>query len=361
MTTFYGMFTMEDLDAPVNTVGQDVVYDRVQQIVAAHNANIARMISAFVSDPATTIWQEEIALPGGGYMQDLDDIGRPAATRPGGSWTVAYPLWVRGDQKAFTTRAAAYMTVKQMGVFISDTITKDVNTRRRDLLRTLFRNVNYDFRDPTGHGTLGIKSLANEDGTLYPNAIDSDAASEAEAQHYITSTYAASAISDTNNPIITIVNLLASSLGQGNPVVFVRSNSTTLTKIKALADYAPVRDSNIIVGSASDSAINPPTNLPGTVVGRTDGAWIVAWDWIPDAYLLGIDLAAEAPVKIRVDPALPGLSRGLTLAAEDLNFPIQSLYYTNVYGMGVGNRLNGVVMELTADATYDIPTGNYWS
>jgi hypothetical protein len=361
MTTFYGLFSTQDLDTPINQVGQEVVYDRVQQVVAAHNEFLRQAMSTFVSDEATTIWQEEFALPGGGYLQDLDEFGRPAATKPGGSWTVAYPLWIRGDQKAFTRRAAGLMTVRRMGAFISDTLIKDTNTRRRDLLRTLFRNVNYDFRDISGHGTLAIKALANQDGTLYPKAVDSDASAEAQAQHYITSGYAASAISDTNNPVITIVNLLATTLGQGNVAIFVRSNTTALTKIKALADYAPVRDGNIIVGSASDTAINPPTGLPGIVVGRTDNAWIIAYDWIPENYLLGIDLDKERPIKIRVDPEGQGLTRGLSLVAEDLNFPIQSLYYENVYGMGVSNRLNGVVMELTADATYDIPTGTYWS
>jgi hypothetical protein len=361
MTTFYGMFTVDDLDTPVNTVGQEVVYDRVQQVVAAHNANLARLMSVFVSDQATTVFQEEYALPGGGYMQDLDEFGRPAATKPGGSWTVAYPLWIRGDQKAFTQRQAALMTVRQMGAFISDTLLKDTNTRRRDLLRTLFRNVNYTFKDPNKNGNLGIKALANGDGTLYPPMVDSDAGDEAEAQHYITSGYAASAISDTNNPIVTLVALLKVSLGAGNPAVFVRSNSTALTKIKALADYVPVRAANIQTGSGQSVAINPPTDLPGMVVGYCDGAWIVEYDWIPANYLLIVDLAVPGPIKIRVDPALPGLTRGLTLAAQDLNFPIQSLYYTNVYGMGVANRLNGAVMELTADATYDIPTGSYWS
>lgn len=361
MTTFYGLFSTADLDSPINDVGQLVVYDRIQELVNAHNANLEKAMSAFVSDPATTVWQEEFKLPGGGYMQDLDEFGRPAATKPGGSWTVAYPLWIRGDQKAFTRRAAGLMTVREMGAFLSDTLIKDTNTRRRDLLRTLFRNVNYNFKDISGHGTLGIKALANQDGTLYPNAVDSDAAAEAEAQHYITSGYAVGDISDTNNPIVTIVNLLSSTLGQGNVVIFVRSNSTALTEIKALADYAPLRSGNVIVGSGETTAINPPVGLPGIVQGYVDNAWIVAYDWIPANYLLGIDLDKERPIKIRVDPVAPGLTRGLSLVAEDMNFPIQSLYYENVYGMGVSNRLNGVVMELTADATYDIPTGSYWS
>jgi hypothetical protein len=69
-----------------------------------------------------------------------------------------------------------------------------------------------------------------------------------------------------------------------------------------------------------------------------------------------VHLEAEPPLKERVDPTETGLPRGLTPVVIDPAYPIQSLEMRARYGMGVANRLNGVVLELGTGGTYSIPS-----
>ena len=83
------------------------------------------------------------------------------------------------------------------------------------------------------------------------------------------------------------------------------------------------------------------------------------WRWIPSGYLLGIHLDAPKPLIRRVDPPETGLGDGLQLIVEDVQSPIWKSSWRDRFGYGVGNRLNGVVMDLTASGganTYTIPT-----
>jgi hypothetical protein len=71
--------------------------------------------------------------------------------------------------------------------------------------------------------------------------------------------------------------------------------------------------------------------------------------------MLAVHLEAPAPVIKRVDPAATGLGRGLQLVAEDESFPFTASFWRHRFGFGVGNRLNGVVMELGTGGTYTVP------
>jgi hypothetical protein len=142
-------------------------------------------------------------------------------------------------------------------------------------------------------------------------------------------------------------------MGYGNVAVFI--NRAQGAKVKALSDFVAVEDMNIAYGVNADTPINIPV-MVGRVIGRIDGCWVSEWEWMPANYMLGINLDAPAPLKMRVDSAESGLPAGLQLVSVNQVYPFQQSFYRNRFGMGVGNRLNGVAMELTADATYDIPT-----
>jgi hypothetical protein len=60
---------------------------------------------------------------------------------------------------------------------------------------------------------------------------------------------------------------------------------------------------------------------------------------------------------MRVDPASTGLGQGLQLVAESDTHPFSASHYSHRFGLGAGNRLNGVVMELGTGGTYSIPSG----
>ena len=113
----------------------------------------------------------------------------------------------------------------------------------------------------------------------------------------------------------------------------------------------------ITPGSNTDR-VNMLPNVPGRILGRTDsGVWVSEWRWVPSGYIVNVSLDAPPPLKMRVDPDDTGLGSGLQLVAEDELNPLRVAYWENRFGIGCANRLNGVVIQLKASGSYDIPSG----
>ncbi|MEL7434244.1 MAG: hypothetical protein AAFN11_09875, partial [Chloroflexota bacterium] len=206
-------------------------------------------------------------------------------------------------------------------------------------------------------GTLTIKPLANNDAALYPPLIGADSDDTAQENHYLVSGYAATAISDDNNPYITIRNELEEHFGlnegYGNCVAFIHTDQVAATE--ALADFVDVTD--VVVTPGDDTAtVNGLPNVPGRIIGRVSGVWVSEWRYIPSGYILGTDLDQPAPTKVRVHRSEYGLPQALALVSEDERHPIMTRNYEHDMGVGVGNRLNGVIVQLKASGSYDIPS-----
>jgi hypothetical protein len=219
----------------------------------------------------------------------------------------------------------------------------------------LFNNVATTFTDER-NGSLTIQPLANNDSVVYPPVLGS--VSDATENHYLESNYASASISDTNDPVVTIVNDIeehfGTQTGNGNIVVFI--NNAETAKITALTAFVDTPDRFVREGvqTAVPGAI---PNIPGKILGRhRNGAWISEWRHIPANYLLGIHLEAPPPLKMRVDPAETGLPRGLALVSRDQMYPLEASEWRARFGFGVANRLNGVVVELGTGGSYSVPT-----
>ena len=340
-----------------NVVGQQVIYEAATEYIARVNSEIDRVISAFV-EMDTENFKERYRLPGGGYLQRRREDGRFGAVKAYGSWDVAYPLEDFGAQIAGDDVTRAYMTTAELENHINTITAQNVNTVRFELLKALLNNTNDTFVDPI-NGSLTIVPLANADSVTYPPVLGS--ASETTDSHYLESGYAASAISDTNNPYATIVEELVEHFGEstGGDEVVVFINPAEAPETEDLTNFTAVPDNFVRAGANTDVPINLPA-VPGTILGRMTGAgpcWVVQWRWIPANYMLGVHLGVPAPLKRRVDPADTGLGRGLQLVATDTDFPFEASFWRHRFGFGVSNRLNGVVMELGTGGSYSIPSG----
>lgn len=239
------------------------------------------------------------------------------------------------------------MTVQQLQAHLDTIQIQNANTTFTKMLRAIFRNVNRTFIDdePYKRGTLTCVPLANQDGTFYPPLFGEK--DEAQENHYLESGYAAAAISDTNNPLVTIRDELeehkGAPTGGSNIAVFI--DRAQRPAVEALTDFSEVEDRFIRSGQDTDVPVNLPS-VPGTILGRCDGTWVISWPRIPANYMLGLDLDMEAPLQMRRDPVATGLPWGLTLIAESDLYPLQQAYYENRFGVAVVNRLNGVIMKL---------------
>jgi hypothetical protein len=354
----FGVLTMADVDdyTLVGRVGQGVVYEDLLMYLEQRRTDLAAARAVFVSTE-TELYTENYKLPGGGRLQRRGGQAQSAAVKAGGSWDVGYPLEDFGAQLAWTDVVAAYMTVNEFNRHVNTIEEMDINTYRFEMLKSIFNNgggAARTFLDAI-HGSISIQSLANGDAVLYPPVLGSE--SEATETHYLETGYASASISDTNNPIVTAVEELAEHFGEStggdNIVTFI--NPAQAQVIKALTDFDTVPDSFVRQGDNVSVPQRLPT-VPGIVLGRVSGSWIVQWRWIPANYLLTVHLEAEAPLKMRIDPPAVGLGTGLQLVAQDSIHPFEMAHWRHRFGFGVANRLNGVVTELGTGGTYTIPT-----
>jgi hypothetical protein len=357
MSTIFGELGLSDSDRVFNaTQGQRVIYDAIASYVNRVNAEANAAYGVFVAE-TTTNHQERYRLPGGGYMQEINADQKPDAVKSYGTWDVAYPLRNYADAVSGSRVSRAYMTVAELENQTLGIVARSVNTMRRELLRALMYKEDETFVDPLW-GSLTVKGLGtgSTDGVLYPPVLGS--VTEAVRQRYNGSNYLSSAISDTNNPYATIASALIADFGQqqGNSNIAVFINTAQKAKTIALTDFDPLNDRFIVPGANINQLSNLPVNLPGTIIGRTDGCWVVEWPFMPSGYMLGVHLDSPAPLKKRIDPADTGLGDGLQLVTEDEEYPFLASYWHNRFGYGVGNRLNGYAMYLIDSTTYTSPT-----
>lgn len=357
MANIYGLLGLADGQrVMLSQLGQTVVYDAVTQYLTSYNEEVNTMLRIFVGE-TTSDYKRRYVLPGGGMLQRRGGQAQSAAVKATGQWDVAFPLEEYGAQIASDLVSFAYMSTNDLARHVDSVRIQDLNTTRFEVLRALLNNTARSWSDPLW-GALTIQPLANGDATTYPPVLGAQA--EATENHYLESGYAASAISDTNDPIVTIVDELQEHFGAptggGNIVVFV--NQAQRAKLAGLIEFADLPDSFIRVGANTAVPEALPAGLPGRVIGRhNSGAWIVEWRHMPANYLAGIDLDAPAPLVRRIDPADTGLPQGLTLISDSSEYPFVQSHYMNRHGFGVGNRLNGVIMELGTGGTYTVPAG----
>ena len=355
MSKIFGILGLQDSDRSfVNTIGQAVVYDAVAQVLDEHNESIRQIQNVFV-DNEFEEFKFRYKLPGGGYLQKRSGQGPSGKGKAYGQWDVAFPLEDFGDGLGGDDVALAYMTMQELNTHLDTIMIADINTVRLEILKAMFDNVQYTFADRI-HGDLTIEPLANGDSVLYPPVIGSD--SEATEDHYLASGYAAGSISDTNNPIKTIVADIVhhfdNPTGGSNVIVFI--NSAQTAAVEGLTDFVEVEDINVRPGNDQDTLVNLPSNVPGRIIGRTNGGWVSEWDYIPAGYMLGVHLDKPKPLGVRIDPKATGLPSGLSLVATKQDAPLEYSDYRHRFGVAAKNRLNGVVMQLTT-GSYSVPSG----
>lgn len=363
MSGIFGALNINDTDRVfISTFGQQVIYDAITMLMQRYNAELDAALSIFVEEK-TVNHQEKYKLPGGGRLQRLGNQAPAAAVKTTGDWTVAYPLEGFGAALAGNRIDMAYMTAQDLNRHLDTIMFMDTNTVRFELLKALFNNNARSFTDPLW-GALTVQPLANGDGVNYPPVIGAEAEITTHS-HYAGSNYISANISDTNDPYLTLRDNLEEHFGTptggSNIVAFI--NNAETQKSKALTAFDTVQDRFVIPNVSKEYAdrqyasLAVPAGLPGRLLGRHNaGIWIAEWRWIPAGYILAAHLDAPKPLKKRVDPPDTGLAQGLALVAKDPDYPIDTSYYEDRFGFGVGNRLSAAVLQLVASTSYTVPT-----
>ncbi|HCR71215.1 MAG TPA: hypothetical protein DIW23_07225 [Anaerolineae bacterium] len=359
MSQIFSILGLPDTANPsVANVGEAVIYEAMQQILSDHNEELNRAISVFV-ERTTQLHSFRYKMGVGGYMQRRGRQAAPGARKVTGHWDVAFPLEDFGDALMADDITLAYMRLQDLNLHIDGIIDADYNTNRHEILTALFNNANYDFLDEKLETpTLSVKSLANQDGTLYPPEQGAD--SPAQENHYLVSGYTVANISDTNDPLKDSVNRLEAHFGSqvGGSEIVEFGGKTFCEKIRTeIDDFEDIDDKHIEQGANANVVVGLPEYLPGKLIGRHKaGIWLVEWSRIPDNYSLATHLGYAPPLVKRVDAEDTGIPEGLHLVAKNEKYPLETSYYRNRYGYGVGNRLNGIVRKYAASGDYEVPT-----
>jgi hypothetical protein len=351
-TTIWGLLQVSDANTPVQTVGQQLTFEAINRFAARHNTNVGNIIRRFVDDTTTDI-ETYYETPGGGMMQETNRLSRPGAVKTYGRYNVGFPIRDARDQIAGDDITFAYLTLAQLQRQVTNIFIRHLNWVRFHILRALFNNANETFFDEFLQREITVRRLANTDGTIYAPNLNAETGTD--DNHYLVSGYLSSAISNTNNPFITLRDEITEHSGDGNIVVFI--NPAQSAVVKALADFVGYTDpmirlptdSTVITGAA-------PDGLPGTVIGRVSSVWVVEWTTIPADYMVALDISQPPPLRKRIDIATNIQGRGqLALIARQQEFPLEESFWRDRHGYGVGNRLGTAIMQFKASGTYDIP------
>lgn len=345
----------------IHQFGQGVIYDGLQGILGDHNDDLVRVEQLFV-EGETWKFQDIYKLAGQGRLQRRGAQSKVGEVKTSGEWTVGFPLEDFGAGIAVSDVDWAYMSVAEFNRYVQTVINQDINTRRDEILKALFNNTlnGRTFLDPGKHfPDTVVQGLANGDAVVYPPVVGSEANST--RNNYLSVAVDSTTITDANNPIPAMVNQLEQSFGTptgGSDIVIFCNNAQT-AGLQGLAGFNEV--ANRFVTYGDNVSLVESGGLPitiGRVLGESDSALLDEWRWVPPGYLFGIHFGAPRPIMRRVDPPDTGLTTGLQMVAEDFEFPFLKYAWRNRVGYGVGNRLNGVVMDLTAAGganTYTIP------
>jgi hypothetical protein len=361
MSELYGALGIADSDRAFTQVsGQQVIWDMTEEIFNRWNEDAMVAASMFI-DGDTPNFKERYYLPGGGSAQDEDEqmAGETAAVNTVGQWDVAYPIYQSGDSIAYDDIAIRFITLARFEAAVKSVMMRSNTWMFTKILKAIFKNTNTTFNDKI-NGALTLVPLANQDGVLYPPPLGTTSA-EAQQNLYLATSYAETAISDTNNPFVTIRDTLEPIYGipQGGSPIVAFVNKSTLPYVVNLSGFIEFTNRYVNPAVTLSTLESLPNIPPGSRIVGVDtlaSVVIVEWPRMPAGYIIALHANAPKPLKRRVDPPDTGLRPGLTMWSQTVGQPFQTGRWRNRMGFAVGNRLGAAVVYLNGSGTYAIPS-----
>ena len=116
-------------------------------------------------------------------------------------------------------------------------------------------------------------------------------------------------------------------------------------------------DTDIAVGATSAQIVGnveAVRKFGDTVWGKADRCWIVEWTSLPDSFMIGLALGADAPLGMREYPA-PELQGFFTETSSPDGNRLENRYIRYA-GFGARNRVAALAYRI-GNANYAVPTG----
>jgi hypothetical protein len=343
----YGFMGLTEMFADrVTSVNMGLVIKAVQDSQVEYNRQLTGILAALAS--RVTVAQERYIIPGAGTLQPLDEWGNPLPVAPLGHYDCGYPIQGGGTAYGNNRVTRALMTVGEVNRSVWQAQQFDADWVRRHALAALFAAAAWTFTDPEV-GSVSVQPLANGDAVTYVRV----GGSASVDTHQLAQ---ADAIADAHNPFPTIYEELVEHPGNGaNIAVYCPTN--LITTIKALASFVEVSDTDIALGANQAQiigAVDTVRKFGDTVWGKADRCWIVEWKALPDNYMIGLALDADAPLAMR-EYAASELQGFFTETATPDGNRIENRYIRYA-GFGARNRVAALAYRI-GNAAYAVPTG----
>lgn len=352
----YGTLSVQDLLATQKTIaeiGEDQTFLAIQTALDAHNILLREKL-AQLADP-TTDRQRRYGGLDLMQMDELDEFGTPDAEKVVAGLTVGFPMRLYGKAVQWTRK---YFQNAGANEFAEQFIAvQDADVRNMDLQlrRTVFNPINSPgYVDRlVDNVTLYPKAFVNADGAPLPVGPNGEVFNGVTHTHYLgtqTGTWQAS-------DVVAHVETVVEHYALGRAMIYI--NRAQETAMRGFAGFIPLQPVQIRPGISSPY-IDPqqypldPQQLYNRQIGifGNQGAEVWVKPWIPTGYAFAFLLGAPKPMALRERRVG---SMGLVVAAEDEEHPLRARTLENEYGLGVWNRVNGAVMDLT-HTTYNAPT-----
>lgn len=301
----------------------------------------------------------------GGEMQPYAEYGQTEATRvEDNQWTWGIPIQRYRDAVLYTEEYLATVSLERIALDTIAATNRNLTTRMKQMLRTIFRNTNRTFNDSAifpgeGAGDVSVLALFNADGSTARLWVDNAIVSAGTLQSYMPS--GAGTITIAN---FTIGRSKLRERGYLGRVVHIIS-PTDVDTVKGLTGFVPlppdpsdVYASTTPAPSTTTAVVTAPKAIGSIQNSGTSDGEVVVFPFFPAGYTMSIDKTKEVPLAIRErkEPQF----RGFRLIQDETRgdygtASLRNKKWEYIAGVAVRNRANGVVVRAHAD-TYTAPT-----
>lgn len=363
-------------DAVTRTAdGRDLneIWTTFMQLLNAVNEDRQALIRFLTfSVPSPT---EMVAQPGDGVdFEDATEFGEPVGARLSPNFfTMGYTFKWYDLAARYTWQYLADATAAQVDSVANAAVEAYYRKQLAEVFRTIFNPTNLSAN--INNQAYNVYKFYNADGTV-PPTYQSNTFNGTHT-HYKTS--GATTLTAEDLDTLVLDDFTAHGYGQLNGyrlVVMVhtqvgntiRGFRNAVSANQAVGgnygrfDFIPSQGQPGQLINTTQQVIGAtavPNTLDGLdVIGSYGPLTIVQNDWMPTTHVLsfatGGSLSLNNPVGIR-EHANAGL-RGLRLVkGRQPDYPLIDSFWAVGFGTGIRHRGGGIVLELTADATYDPP------
>lgn len=304
---------------------------------------------------------EKVMQPSSEKFEEASEFGEPTGIRLGKPFLMGYDFTWHDLAVRYTWRWLAESTGAEAEA-INNTVLDAGNQLLFDkVLGRLFNNTNS--LATIDDQEVNVYTMYNGDGTVPPKYRSNVHTSG--HNHYLVSGAAALVSEDLGDMQVHLEHHgYTNQLGYRMILLVNRQESNIIRGFTVAGGdtYDFIPNSNVsggLITAVNGGILGQPSDagIPGSI--GTYGPWVVVEDdYIPAGYVAGFATGGERnlsnPIGVRqhANPALRGLR--LVKGAQP-DYPIIDSYYVYAMGTGVRHRGAGVVMQIKASGTYDIP------